>query len=380
MNFDWTDEEKALRARVAGVFDESARQEIDLMDDAHAVQLKGIIAKYLRRLAGTGYLELAVGLPKRRQMTALIAAQEETARISGSLFLSIEVTARIFAGLLSSTGASEDIREIVAAAGRGEIIGAVAVTEPAQPDSPPVRMTTLAWKDGDDYLLTGKKDFVTNGPIADYVAVVGMVGDTPAAFLVEPGSAGLLMGPRIRTLGYNGLAVASLELKESRVPRSRVLGPLADGAPLDNLRFVEDLILAVASVGLMQRTTAAAKQHSGSHERGGKPIFAHQEIRFKLAEMLTLTQAAQLLTYRAAWMYANSDPETASLVRCAKVFAAEASEKVAGMAMQIMSGQGYVWGNVVERGYREAKYAALAGTTSEIARMSIADNLLSRYR
>jgi len=132
-------------------------------------------------------------------------------------------------------------------------------------------------------------------------------------------------------------------------------------------------------VGLMQRTTAAAKQYSGSHERAGKPILAHQEIRFRLAEMLTMTQAAQLLTYRAGWMYANEEPETASLVRCAKVFASEASEKVANLAMQIMAGQGYVWGNEVERGYREAKYAALAGTTSEIARMAIADDLLSRY-
>lgn len=379
MNFDWTDEETVLRARVAEVFDESARQEIDLMEDAHPVRIRGIVGNYLKRLAETGYLELAVGGANRRQMTALMAAQEFPARISGSLFLSIEVTARVFAGLLNSTGASEGIREIAAAVRRGEVVGAVAVTEPAQPDTP-AGMTTVAWKDGDDYLITGKKDFVTNGPIADYIAVVGMVADTPAVFLVAPDSAGLLVGPRIRTLGYNGLAVSSLELNEARVSQSRVLGPLTDRAPLDNLELVQDLILAVASVGLMQRMMAAAKQYSAAHERAGKPIFAHQEIRFKLAEMLTMTQAAQLLTYRAGWMYANDDPESVSLVRCAKVFAAEASEKVANFAMQIMAGQGYVWGNEVERGYREAKYTALAGTTSEMARMSIADDLLRRYR
>jgi alkylation response protein AidB-like acyl-CoA dehydrogenase len=96
--------------------------------------------------------------------------------------------------------------------------------------------------------------------------------------------------------------------------------------------------------------------------------------------MLTLQQTAQLLTYRAGWMYSNADPETTTLVHCAKVFSAEASERVSNLAMQIMAGQGYVWGNIVERAYRESKYAALAGTTSELARMAIAEDLLARYR
>ncbi|MDQ7781432.1 MAG: acyl-CoA dehydrogenase [Desulfomonilaceae bacterium] len=379
MNFDWTDQERSLRTRVAEVFDESARQELDLMEDAQPSELKEIVSKYLKPLAGTGYLELAVGLPDRGGMTALIAAQELPARISGSLFLSVEVTARIFAGLLSVPDAPEQIREILEAVSKGEIVGAAAVTEPALPDSAAV-MTTAAWPDGDHYLVSGRKDFVTNGPIADYTAVVGLVEENPAVFVVEAGSDGLLVGPRIRTLGYNGLAVSSLELNECRVPRSRVLGPFTDGAVLDGIRLVQDLILAVASVGLMQRTTDAAKAYSRSHERGGKPVAAHQEIRFKLAEMLTLTHAAQLLTHRAGWMYAEAEREAETLVRCAKVFAAEASERTANLAMQILAGQGYVWGNVVERGYREAKYAALAGTTSEIARMSIADDLLTRYR
>ncbi len=103
----------------------------------------------------------------------------------------------------------------------------------------------------------------------------------------------------------------------------------------------------MASVGLMQGTIAQAKSHAGSHVREGKPILAHQEIRFKLAEMLTLFQTAQLLAYRAGWMRAHADPEAATLGRVAKVFAAEASEQVAAMGMQIMAGEGYLTG---ERG------------------------------
>jgi alkylation response protein AidB-like acyl-CoA dehydrogenase len=162
------------------------------------------------------------------------------------------------------------------------------------------------------------------------------------------------------------------------VPRATALGPFADTSALKWLRSIEDRILVIASVGLMQATVTQAKHHAGSHVREGKPILAHQEIRFKLADMLTLFQTAQLLAYRAGWMSANADPEAATLGRVAKVFAAEASEQVAAMGMQIMAGKGYLRGNMIERAYRDAKYAALAGTTSERARMSIADDLLIR--
>lgn len=379
MNFDWTEEDKTLKARVAQVFDEAARDELDAMESADPPRLKTTLVRFQRDLADTGYLNLAIGPSKRNEMLGLMAGQEEVARLSGSLFLSMEVTTRIFTGLLSSVNGSEKATEIVQAIGRGELVAAVAITEPAEPNVSAMT-NTKAWLDGDTYRLTGKKDFVTNGPLADWVAVVGTVEDKPAVFLLESGAPGTTVGERIRTLGYNGLAVSSLELDDVPVPRSQVLRLSDDGAVLDDMRLMQDLILSTASVGLMQRTMAEARRHSGAHERGGKPVAAHQEIRFKLAEMLTLMQTSQLLTYRAGWMYANADAETASLVRCAKVFAAEASEKVANLAMQIMAGQGYVWGNVVERGYREAKYAALAGTTSEIARMSIAEDLLTRYR
>jgi alkylation response protein AidB-like acyl-CoA dehydrogenase len=132
----------------------------------------------------------------------------------------------------------------------------------------------------------------------------------------------------------------------------------------------------MASVGLIHATITQAQSHAGAHIRDGKPVIAHQEIRFKLADMLTLFQTAQLLAFRAGWMRGHADPEADTLCRVAKVFTAEASEQVAQMGMQIMAGRGYVKGHAVERAYRDAKFAALAGTTSERARMSIAEDLL----
>jgi len=112
------------------------------------------------------------------------------------------------------------------------------------------------------------------------------------------------------------------------------------------------------------------------HRSGNKPIIAYQEVGFKLAEMVTIFQTARLLAYRAAWMAEAGDREGAVLAHCAKVFCAESAEEVASHALQILGGQGYLSGNPAEEAYRDAKYLQIAGTSSEISRMKIADGVL----
>ncbi len=372
MNFDWTAEDRDLKTRVAGLCDATVQIELETMEDARTEELREVTSRYLRRLADIGYLSPGVGPLAFSQILHLMAGQEELARASGSLFLAVETSVRLFGGLVKGFGQGPACTEIYERISRGEAIGAVAVTEP-QAD-----LRTIAWWDGNDVFVTGKKNFVTNGPLADYVAVSAHIDGKLVIVLVQPDMPGVTMGPRLQTLGYHGIAVAELTLEGVRVPQAAVLGPFDDASPLQWLRSMEDLILVMASVGLMQGTIAQAKGHAGSHVREGKPILAHQEIRFKLADMLTLFQTAQLLAYRAGWMRAHADPEEETLGRVAKVFAAEASEQVAAMGMQIMAGSGYLRGNMVERAYRDAKYAAIAGTTSERARMSIAEDLLTR--
>jgi alkylation response protein AidB-like acyl-CoA dehydrogenase len=369
-----------MKAQVKRIFDERARKELDVLEDEGSTpRIKAVTGRYLTLLAEAGYLIPGVGPQSRKDIVGLMAIQEELAQISGSLFLSVEVTARMFAGVVRGFGDPSKTGEMTERVQRGQAIGAVAVSEPAKPGFTG-SIYTRARADKDCYVVSGEKDFVTNGPIADYLAVFGRIEDKLAVFLVQPGDQGLCMSPRLKTLGYNGLAVCSLKLDEVVLSSERVLGPFDEDAALDFVRHTENLILCVASLGLMQRSIFSAKAHAARQEREGKSVIAHQEVRFKLAEMLTLLQSSQLLTYRAGWLYGNSDREAATLVHCAKVFTAEAAERVSGLAMQIMAGQGYLWGNPVERCYREAKYAALAGTTSERARMSIADDLLARYQ
>jgi alkylation response protein AidB-like acyl-CoA dehydrogenase len=377
MNFDWKPEESELRKRVAGLFDGPARLEVEAMEEADLPALKAITGRFLNRLAETGYLSPGLGPEAAAEALTLAAAQEELANISGSLFLAVEVTARLFGGLLAGYGSPKLKTDILEPLKSGQVIGAVAMAEPGGPEPQPGWVTS-GRKQGDKYVVNGRKSFVTNGPLADWLAVAGLVEGRPAFFLMKPGQEGLTIGPRLKTLGYNGLAAGALEMSGVEVAEDLVLGPFDHEEPWDFARLVQDMVLALASVGVISRTLNAANDHARTYHRGAKPIYAHQEVRFKLADMFTLYQTSQLLCYRAAWFIASGDKEAGVLVGCAKVFCAEAAEKIAGLALQIMAGQGYVSGNTVERGYRDAKYAALAGTTSEISRMNIADDILRR--
>jgi alkylation response protein AidB-like acyl-CoA dehydrogenase len=379
MNFDWTPEEKELADKTAALFDSETRSELDALEQVGHDDIRAISLRQLGRLAEIGYLQAGTGPNAANRTLALIAAQEQLARVSGSLFLAVETAARLFGGLLHGFGRGKDLTDILEPLRRGELIAAVALSETEERDAQEGPIT-WARQDGDGYVLTGRKSFVTNSPIADFVAVWADSGGKPVVCLIEPTLDGVSIGPRLRTLGYNGLAVASIEFKDVKVAANRVLGPFDNREPLDYLLLMQDLVLTMASVGLIHRVVYETKDYAQSHLKGGKPIFRFQEIRFKLAEMLTLLQTAQLLAYRAGWLYSIGDKEAASVMHCAKVFSSESAEQVTALAMQIMAGQGYLWDNPVQRSYREAKYASIAGTTSEVARMAIADELLRRHR
>jgi alkylation response protein AidB-like acyl-CoA dehydrogenase len=113
---------------------------------------------------------------------------------------------------------------------------------------------------------------------------------------------------------------------------------------------------------------------------GGKPVFKRQEFAFKLSEMLTLTQTAQLMTWRAVWLLAEGDREGPIVMRCAKIFAAESSQEVAGLGLQVAGGEGYLRGGALERAWRESRFAPVAGTPSDQGRAAIADELFEKHR
>lgn len=322
-------------------------------------------------LAGLRRLLLAARRALPGEAAAEVAARLALARASPALLLGLEATRHLL-DLLQALGPGALPDAEAAAFGRGERVGAVARADAA--GAGPARLEP----DGDAWRLSGSKSFVTNGPVADWIGVVAVAGGREALCLVAPGNPGVRPGERMELMGLDGLAVSSLALEGAPLPAARVLGPF-EGRPVTQ-RYAREanLSVALAAAGLMRSVLQAATLHARRRERDGRPLFARQEVAFRLAEVLALTEAAELLCQRAAWLARGGDGEAGTVARCAKVFCAESAERAAGACLQVMAGEGYRRGSIAERAWRDAKGLSLCGTTQEVARMAIADDLLSR--
>jgi alkylation response protein AidB-like acyl-CoA dehydrogenase len=373
MNFDFKDNEVALREKLKGLFDPDSRAALGQLEGGDTRQIRDLVLQWLVKLGQTGYLSL--GLENGKDSVSLLAAQETLATISPSLFLSVEVTARLFGRLVASFGTPEQKNKILPHIKEGRLIGAVALSETGMSIGNAPMDTSVLSMDG-GFQVDGAKGHVVNAPVADWIAVAGNWEEDIVFLLISKDADGLYMGQRLSTLGYNGTTISPISLENCFVQSNAVIGPLKEENLLKTLRTWEDQILTAGSLGLMHRSFDTARAYAKDHESGGKPIIVYQEVGFKLAEMLTLLHTAQLLAYRAAWMVETGDREAGVLVHCAKVFCSESAEEVSSSALQILGGKGYLQGNPAEEGYRNAKYLRIAGTSSEISRMKIADEVL----
>lgn len=356
MDFDPGERARAAEARAGELLQAEARS-IEAMPELDAAVLRRLLAAAQRTLAGE---------PGRE-----VAARLAVARASPALLLGIEAT-RHLRDLAAELGPAALPAAEAGALARGERIGAVALADAAGAPRARLRRHAEGWS------LTGQKPFVTNGPVADWIAVFADADGREALCLVSPRDEGVQPGPRIDLAGLDGLAVSALAVEDVRVPDARVLGPRGDRSWSERYRLDADLSAAIAAAGLMRGALAAASHHARAHVRDGAPSFSHQEVAFPLAEVLALTEAAELLCQRAAWLVACGDPAAARVARCARVFCAEGAERAASACVQAMGGEGYRRGSPADRAWRDAKGLALAATTVEVARMEIADALLAR--
>lgn len=375
MNFDFNDTEDELKNKVQALFEDTPADPFEdpALEDTETIRERSL--KWLKRLGSTGYLGLCLdGAPYG---PAAVLAQETLAALSPSLFLCAETTARIFGRLVDTCGDSAVKAQILPPLMKGEIIGAMALSE-AGFDETVADMETVGAAVTDGFEVTGSKGFAVNAPIADWIAVAGKMEaeDRPAFFLMQGGSQGLSTGSRHRTLGYDGVASSGVSLDGCRLSSQNIIGSQENKDIFSTVRLWENQVLAAAALGLMQRAFDAAVAHAKAHQSGGKPLIAYQEIGFKLAEMLTLVQTARLLVYRAAWMAEAGEHEAETLAHSAKVFCTESAEDVNSKALQILGQTGFIRRNPAEQGYRNARYLQIAGTASELSRMRIGDGLL----
>lgn len=377
MNFEWTDEQKALRDAVANVLDELGG-DLAVAETAGDATLREITMRLLRHLGEAGYLSRRLDRGGGDETMALYAAQEELARRSGSLFFATEVSARLVARLVEEHGSQQLIDEVAAPLRAGKEIAALAVDDAHGFVDSDTDAASARW-DGEHYLLSGRKALATNGPIAGWLAVSAKVEGRTAVFFLDRGLPGLGWGPRLRTVGFNGVAICAADFYDVLVPEYRVLGPFDDAAPLEALHTIEDLILTVAAIGVMDRAFASARDFAKEHKRGGKRLTKHQEVGFPLAEMLTALETARWLGRRAAWQWSAADSEVETTVRCAKVFAAEAVREVTSKGLSVLGGEGFLSGNAVERAYREAQLVGVGGNSVATCQRLIAAALTRRY-
>ncbi len=375
MDFDFSKTEKSLSADIKALFNEDSARDLARLEISDTEEARRILLRWLERLSWIGYLDL--GLDDGRNSPGLTAAQETLATLSPSLFLCTEMTARVLGRLLSVHASPEQKSRLLPRLRAGSLLGTVALSEGGM-SLEGHRINTRCNPTETNLEVTGEKHYVLNAAVSDRIAVAGETDSGPAVFLLSPETRGISVGERLGTLGYREVAVTSLSLHGCIVSREDLVGPFSNAEPFESLRMWEDQVLAAAGLGLMHRSFDAAVFHAKNHKRGGKPIIAYQEVGFKLAEMLTVIHAAQLLAYRAAWMAETRDSEAPALVRSAKVFCSEGAEEVASKAIQILGAEGFVLGNPAEESFRNAKFLQVAGTSTEISRVKLGEDVLGR--
>jgi alkylation response protein AidB-like acyl-CoA dehydrogenase len=374
MNFDFGENELSIATKVRALFGPDSKDFLARGESGDLQQTRDSLLQWMQRLAHVDYF--ALGLQDGKNSVPLVATRESLAALSPSLFLSVEVGTRLFGRLIAVYGTTDQKAALLPAVQDGRLIGAVGLSETGM--NLESSLETVAVPAGHDFLVSGTKGHVVNAPIADWIAVAGKTNDRLAFFLLKADHQGLSIGRRLPTLGYDGIPISALSFQRCSVSSGDCLGPFEGDEPLRKVRSWEDEILTAAGLGLMRTALDTASEYARAHKSGGKPIIAYQEVGFKLAEMLTLLQTAQLLAYRAAWMAEAGDWEAELLGRCAKVFCAESAERVTSASLQILGQQGYLKGHPAEEGFRDAKYLQIAGTSTEISRVKIGDGVLER--
>lgn len=375
MDFDFSTNEKGLFKQL-----ESALRDLTTDRDFEGTTMRPDLDAALDRLAALPpYLSLAVtDVSTESGTAALLAAMERVAATSPSLCLAVESSTRVLGRALAEHGSDQQKEWWLDPMIEGRHLGALALSETTMNVVNDPLTTSGELHDG-SYRVTGHKGLVVNATVADVFGVVGLVNGNPALFLIKKDRDGLTIDDPLGTAGFQGASIAPITLDHCTVPTDDVVILESEGTLLSNLKRWENLVMIGIALGLMKRSFEVAKQHARTHATGGRPIIKYQEVSFKLAEMLTLYQTSQLLAFRAGWALDAGESEADGLVECAKVFCTESAEQVSSAALSVLSAAGFVTPNPVENAYRCAKYLQIAGTSSEIARVHIGDDALTRW-
>ncbi len=289
--------------------------------------------------------------------------------------------------ILSRFGTTEQKQRYLPMLARAEKRAGLCLSEPGA-GTDLQRITTVATRKGDTYLLNGSKMWITNGRRARIFVVLAKTdpaADPPykgmSAFVVEKGQPGLTVSRDIEKLGYKGVETCELNFQDFPVPAENLVGSVEGEGFRQVMTGLESERINVAArgLGIARAAFEEAIRYAQRRKAFGKPICQHQAIQLKLADMATKIEASRLLIYSAAEKKDRGE-------RCdleagmAKLFASETAAEVSFEAMRILGGNGYSKDFPVERYYRDAPLVVIGGGTNELQRLIIAKQLLEKYR
>ena len=245
--------------------------------------------------------------------------------------------------------------------------------------------TTTAVQDGDDFILNGRKCFISGAPMADWAVVFAKTDLTAkgskgiSMFIVDMKLPGVSLGAHEKKMGINGYPTCDVVLEDVRVSKDCLVGPLHKGFQIA-MKTLDGGRLGVAAqaVGIAQSALDEAVKYAKERKQFGRRIADFQGISFMIAEMAADVEAARQLVYHAAQLKDANSPEASSACSIAKYFAAEAANRCAYKAVQIHGGYGYIREYKVERIYRDARITSIYEGTSQVQQMVISGNLLKK--
>ncbi|RKE22599.1 acyl-CoA dehydrogenase family protein [Streptomyces sp. TLI_171] len=376
MDLELTDEQAAVRELAAGFTNREIVPFAAEWDRAESIDL-GVVKK----LGDLGFLGLT--LPEEYggsggDHLAYCLVLEELGRGDSSVRGVVSVSLGLVAKSINAFGTEEQKREWLPRLCSGEALACFALTEPGT-GSDAANLTTRAVRDGEDWLISGAKMFITNGTWADVALVFARTGEPGhrgvSAFLVPTDAPGFGRTLVHGKLGLRGQATAELALDRVRVPDSARLGEVGKGFTVAMAALAKGrMSVAAGCVGIAQASLDAAVRYAGEREQFGKSIAHHQLVQELLADIAVDVDAARLLTWRVADLIDRHLPfATESSV--AKLYASEAAVRCANNALQVFGGYGFIDEYPVGKYLRDARVMTLYEGTSQIHKLLIGRSL-----
>lgn len=344
------------------VWDEDQTFPLDLFKKLGEQGFMGILVPEQYQGSGLGYQEY-------------ITILDEISKVCGSIGLSVAAHNSLCTNHILSFANESQKQQYLPKLSTGEWIGAWGLTETAS-GSDAGGLSTVAKKDGDYYILNGSKNFITHAISAQVSVVIARTGEKGdshgmTTFIIEKGTAGFSSGKKENKLGMRASETACLFFDNCRIHKDQIIGEVGDGF-IQALKLLDGgrISIAALSLGIAKGAYECALKYANEREQFNQKIFDFQSVGFKLAEMATNIEAAELLT-REAGRLKDKGEKVTKLSAMAKLFASETAVEVSNESVQIFGGYGFTKDFPAEKYFRDAKLCTIGEGTSSIQKMVI---------